>query len=152
FYVLILPRALHHAWTARPGLGADLSALLFGAAAATRRGAVGGVVAAVIGLGGFFAVSPSTPHDPCDAIAPALAAYGTSEAPALRPFMGPEAGSCAIARAPGVKVFIDTRFDFYGEDLAADTIKTLLLERTWKETLQRWKGDRPIVPQPSPPP
>ena len=33
----------------------------------------------------------------------------------------------------------------YGEDLAADAIRTLLLERTWKETLQRWKVDRLIV-------
>jgi hypothetical protein len=145
FYVLILPRALHHALTARPGLGADLSALLFGAATATRRGAVGGVVAAVLGLGAWLAVVPASPHDPCDAVGPALAAYGTSVPRGLRPFMGPEAGSCAIARAPGVKVFIDTRFDFYGEELAADAIKTLLLERTWKQTLRRWRVDRLIV-------
>jgi len=145
FYGLILPRALHHAWTARPGLRADLTALLFGTAMATRRAALGGVVAAVFGIGIWVAGAQSLPGDPCDAIAPALAAYGTSVPSGPRPFMGPEAGSCAIAKAPDVKVFIDTRFDFYGDELAADAIKTLLLAPHWKETLQRWQVDRLIV-------
>jgi len=145
FYVLILPPALHQAWTARPGLRADFSALLFGTASATRRGAAAGVAAAVIGLGAWLAVAPTQPGDPCKPIAPALSAYGATVPAGQHLFMGPEAGSCAIGQATGIKVFIDTRFDLYGDAMAADAIDILLLAPRWKETLRHWHIDRLVV-------
>jgi hypothetical protein len=145
FYGLILPRALHQVSAAWLAMRADLRAMLCDTAAAVRRAAGLAAGGAVAGLAAWLAVSPVPLGDPCAAIAPALAAYDTRVPAGERTFLSPEAGSCAIARAPSFKVFIDTRFDFYGQAVTADDVDTLRLLPHWKDTLRRWQVDRLIV-------
>jgi hypothetical protein len=144
-YGLILPRALHHVWTARPNLRADIQAALCAAATTVRRAAAVAVFGAVAGLAVWLAATSTRVGDRCAGIAPTLAAYGTRVSAGEHTFMSPEAGSCAIAQASGFRVFIDTRFDFYGDAIAADAFGALRLQTGWKETLGRWRVDRLIV-------
>jgi hypothetical protein len=145
FYGLILPRALHHAAASWPTMRPDLRSMLFDTGTAIRRAVGLAAVGAVAGLGVWLAVSTAPLGDPCTAITPALVANDALAPAGERVFMGPETGSCAIQRASGLKVFIDTRFDFYGEEITADAVQTLRLQPHWKDTLRRWQIDRLIV-------
>lgn len=145
FYVLILPRALHHAWTARPDARSQLATMLRDASAATSPAAALFTAMALVGWGLWVALSARPLSDPCDPLRPALAAYDQLRRPADRLFASAEAGSCAIAAPAYPKVFIDTRFDFYGADFTGAAIRTLSLAPDWRSTLDHWRIDTIIV-------
>jgi hypothetical protein len=46
-------------------------------------------------------------------------------------------GSCMIAAAPGMPVFIDTRFGFCGSDFSTETLDALAVQPDWKNFLDR---------------
>ena len=43
-----------------------------------------------------------------------------------------------IAAAPGVPVFIDTRFDFYGSEFSTETLDALAVRPGWNNFLSRY--------------
>ena len=141
FYVLILPKALHHVWTdmklRRPWLK-----LVFGPAEEFRMGFVGLVV--LFGVGMTVAI----PHERarlelgiCEELMPGLARIAELRRPEDRMFNDPTSGSCLLLVDPKAKLFIDPRFDFYGGDFLAEAAAVMRLERDWREVLDRWGVD-----------
>jgi hypothetical protein len=145
FYGLILPRALHHVSVTWPAIRRNVRALLYETAGSVRRAAGLATVGALAGVAAWLAFSATLVPDPCIDVAPALAGYGARVPAGERPFVSPRIGSCAIAQTPSFKVFIDTRFEVYGEAITMDDFDTLRLLPRWKETLRRWQVDRLIV-------
>ena len=145
FYALILPRALHHLTTARADLRADLRDLLLGLSSSLRSWigvTLGGGAAA---LAVFLAVTPRQPNDLCRQFAPVLAADVAAAPAGGRWFASAELGSCSIWFTPGRRVFVDTRFDVYGDAIVTDLLRTLRLEPGWAEALERWRIERLVV-------
>ena len=50
-----------------------------------------------------------------------------------------------IAAAPGVPVFIDTRFDFYGSDFTTETLDALELKPGWRGFIDRYAIDIAVL-------
>jgi hypothetical protein len=144
FYALILPRALHQLTTARGDLRADLRDLLLGASAAVRRYAAVALAGGAAALALWLATTPLQPDDLCRRYAPVLAADRAAFPAGGRWFAGAEIGSCSIGAAPGRRVFVDTRFDVYGEEIVTDMLRVLRLEPGWAEVLAR-RGIRRVV-------
>jgi hypothetical protein len=142
FYVLIMPKVLHH-FTATGG-GRVFASVARGSAQ-TRR--VVGI--AVIGVFVPFALWVFTAWPArdirCQGFAGALAAYQKLQRPSDRLFNSPGIGSCALAFDSFPRVFIDTRFDVYGEDFTKNTIQALRLRPGWRDWLDEWRIDTIIV-------
>ncbi|MDH3231309.1 MAG: hypothetical protein OEN55_16075 [Alphaproteobacteria bacterium] len=145
FHVLILPRALHHLWcdlkTRRPWLAPVLGAadefrpmilamlLLYGAGMSV---AIPHVVAPLrMGL--------------CEPLLPGLRAIAELRRPGDRMFNDDKSGSCILLADPNAKIFIDTRFDFYGQAFLAEAAYTMSLRVDWRETFERWDVDSAMV-------
>jgi hypothetical protein len=143
FYILVMPRVLHHV-TAQ-GFGAKSLASLRRGSAQTRR-------AVALMLGGLavpfaywvFVEWPATDKR-CEDFAAALAAYQSIQQSTDRLFNSPGIGSCALAFEPYPKVFSDTRFDVYGEEFTRSVIKTLRLQPNWRDLLNEWKVNVALV-------
>jgi len=74
----------------------------------------------------------------CKPVLPAIHAYLAARSTHDRLLTDPITGSCMIAAAPGVPVFIDTRFDFYGSDFSTETLDALALRPGWQNFLNRY--------------
>jgi hypothetical protein len=136
-YVLILPRAMIAAW---PGIGmllpraSDRSfALLFVFLAA--------VVPPLLAARGL--VNPEGRD--CSRFDRGIRAYAAAQRPSDRLLTDPLTGSCAIGAAPGVRVFIDTRFDYYGAAFTRSLLDALALRPGWSSLLDRWNIDTAVL-------
>jgi len=145
FYVLILPKALHHLWcdqkTGRPWLEPPL-----GAAEEFRS-----MILAMLVLYGA-GMSTIVPHriaaqrmGLCEALLPGLREIAGLRRPGDRPFNDDKSGSCILLVDPTAKVFIDTRFDFYGQTFLAEAAYTMSLRSDWRKTFDRWGVDSAMV-------
>lgn len=143
FYVLVMPRALHHA--SALGVGRQALANLRRGSVQTRR-AVGILI---VGLFVPFALWvfiqwPATDNH-CQDFAAALAEYQKIRQPSDRLFNSPGVGSCALALGPYPKIFTDTRFDVYGEEFTKGVMNTLRLRPGWRDLLNEWRIDTIVV-------
>lgn len=141
FFVLILPKALHHVWTDMKSRHPVLRPVL-GAAEEFR----GMIIALVV----LFAVAMTVAIPQnfaerklglCDELMPGLERIAELRRPQDRMFNDPTSGSCLLLLDPKAKLFIDPRFDFYGGDFLAETAAAMRLERDWREVLDRWGAD-----------
>ena len=137
YLVLLLPTAVARAW---PGLAACCQSP--------------GDRALVLGLTLVAAVSPPLlalngvvdPVGPlCARLGAAIDAYVAARRPEDRLLTDPISGSCMIAAAPGLPVFIDTRFDFYGGTFSERTLDALALKPGWRELLDAYGIDVAIL-------
>lgn len=145
FYALILPRALHHLITARGNLRPELRDILSGSSAMMRRWTTICVWAGALALAGWLVATTQRPGDLCDRYAPVLARDAATAPAGGRWFASAELGSCAIGMTPGRRVFVDTRFDVYGDEIAGDMLALLRLEPRWDDVLRRWRFERLVV-------
>jgi hypothetical protein len=145
FFVLILPRVLHHCWTASMSGDAGIGAALRRSSVAARRGgaAVAGVVLGAMTLWQVTALP--TPSDRCEDVRAAIAAYAGQQRATDRLFTTALVGSCALALDPPPRVFFDSRFDFYGEAFSKQVIDAEALRPGWREFLDAWRIDTAIV-------
>jgi hypothetical protein len=145
FYVLILPKALHHLWcdlkTDRPWLEP-----LLGAAEEFRP-----MILAMLVLYGA-GMSLVAPHQVaplrmglCEPLLPGLRAIAELRRPGDRMFNDDKSGSCILLVDPKAKIFIDTRFDFYGQAFLAEAAYTMSLRVDWRQTFARWDVDSALV-------
>ena len=81
----------------------------------------------------------------CARLEKAIEAYEAERTPSDRLLTDPLSGSCMIAAAPGIPVFIDTRFDFYGGAFSASALDLLALKPGWRELLDRWRIDAAVL-------
>jgi hypothetical protein len=143
FYVLVLPRALHHEWfaasenqKAEPGPQRRADRIL--------RACVAGA-GVLLPVTFWLSVADGVEGDWCDRMQPAIAAYQAAKRPGDRLFNGPVTGSCLLAQDPDQLVFIDTRFDFYGTPFARQTAAALALAPGWRRTLEAWRIDVAVL-------
>ena len=150
FMALILPKALHHAWTDMKTRHPGLQPLL-GAAEEFRPMFAGLVV--------FFGVVMTVfiPHDrarlelgECEELMPGLAKIAELRRPEDRMFNDPTSGTCLLLVDPTAKLFIDPRFDFYGGDFLAEVAGAMRMERDWREIVDRWGADSIMMRKPWP--
>lgn len=80
----------------------------------------------------------------CDTVSPLLKRVFDVSRP-QRLFADPEIGSCVIHHDPLQRVFVDTRFDFYGSDFTQAGRNTLGIQKNWQKHLNTWHPDVLIV-------
>lgn len=81
----------------------------------------------------------------CARLGAAIDAYVAQRLPEDRLLTDPISGSCMIAAAPGLPIFIDTRFDFYGEVFSGPTLDALALKPGWREFLDTYRIDVAVL-------
>lgn len=145
FYVLILPKALHHLWYDLTARHPRLEPVL-GAAAEFRPMILAMLVLYAAGM------SVAVPHSVaplrtglCGPLLPGLRAIAALHRAGERMFNDDKSGSCMLLVDPRPKVFIDTRFDFYGQEFLAETAGAMSLRGDWRETFARWDVDSVVV-------
>ncbi len=145
FHVLILPRALYQLWcdlkATRPGLEPIL-----GAAEEFRPMIMAMLV--LYGVGMSVAVPDRIAPlrmGLCEPLLPGLHEIAALRRPGDRMFNDDKSGSCMLLIDPKAKLFIDTRFDFYGEAFLAEAAYTMSLQADWRETFARWDIDSAVV-------
>lgn len=138
FYILIFSKALFHVWQDRTLRLAGLARFIKGLDA-LQPVILGG---AALGLLWFLVAPPEgfpkARYGICSQYLKGLEAYGKIRQPGDRLFNDSVLGSCLLIRYPQDKVFIDTRFDFYGEDHLARQHVALELLGDWRGYLNRW--------------
>lgn len=145
FYVLILPRALHHLWcdlkTGRPRLEPVL-----GAAGEFRPMILFMLVLYVVGMSVIFPhkIAPQR-MGLCDPLLPGLRKIAELRRPDDRMFNDDTSGSCILLVDPRARVFIDTRFDFYGGRFLEEAAYAMNLRSDWRESFVRWNVDSAMV-------
>lgn len=141
FYVLILPKAMYQQWMAVKDIHTGLSGVV--QALEPFRGIVLLSLSALAMA--MFLVVPAA-IEPfrlgvCAPLMKGIEAYHKMRRPSDRLFNDPLIGSCTLVEYPGMKVFIDTRFDFYDIEFVVKTRDTLILAGDWKEFLEDWRID-----------
>jgi hypothetical protein len=141
FFVLILPKALHHVWTDMKSRHPSLHPVL-GAAEEFRTMIVAMVVLFCV------VMTVAIPHNLapqrlglCEELMPGLEKIAELRRPDDRMFNDPTSGSCLLLVDPKAKLFIDPRFDFYGGNFLAESAAVMRMERDWREVLERWGAD-----------
>jgi len=81
----------------------------------------------------------------CKKVLPAIKTYMMARSPRDHLLTDPITGSCMIAAAPGVPVFIDTRFDFYGTDFTVKTLDALALKPGWRDFVDGYAVDIAVL-------
>ncbi len=141
FFVLILPKALHHVATDMKSRDPSLQTL-FGAPEEFRT--------MILSLVVLFSLvmTLAIPHQltsqklgRCDELMPGLEKIAELRRPDDRMFNDPTSGSCLLLVDPKAKLFIDPRFDFYGGDFLAEAAEAMRLESDWRKLLDRWNVD-----------
>ncbi|MBX6324292.1 MAG: hypothetical protein IRY94_20975, partial [Rhodospirillaceae bacterium] len=136
YYALVLPRALHQGWGERV-------AVLTGGGAARIAVAVAALLTpAILALAG---PAPAPLGRVCEPLLPAIEAYAAGRQPGDRLLNDPLTGSCIIGHLSSPRVFIDTRFDFYGGVHAEAAMSMLRLAPGWREAFDRWGIDAVVV-------
>ena len=145
FHVLILPKALHHLWCDRKDRRPWLEPVL---------GAAGEFRAMIIAMLVLYGVGMSVvaPHAVavqrmglCEPLLPGLREIAALRRPGERMFNDDKSGSCILLVDPKARIFIDTRFDFYGQEFLAEAAYTMSLRVDWRETFARWDVDSAMV-------
>jgi len=145
FFVLILPKALHHVTTDLKSRDPSLHFLL--QAAAEFRPMIVALVVLFAVVMTVFIPHYLTPQrlGKCEELMPGLAKIADLRRPEDRMFNDPTAGSCMLLVDPKAKLFIDPRFDFYGGDFTAEAGATMRMARDWREVLDRWGADSVMI-------
>jgi hypothetical protein len=141
FFVLILPKALHHVWTDMKSRHPSLQPVL-GAAEEFRTMIVAMVV--LFGVVMTLAIPHSLAEQRlglCEELMPGLEKIAELRRGQDRMFNDPTSGSCLLLVDPKAKLFIDPRFDFYGGDFLAESAAAMRVGRDWREVLDRWGAD-----------
>jgi hypothetical protein len=141
FYVLILPKALHHVWTDMKSRHASLQPLL-GAAEEFRTLIVSMVV--LFSLAMTLAIPQNLAPQRlglCEDLMPGLSRIAELRRPTDRMFNDPTSGSCMLLVDPQAKLFIDPRFDFYGGNFLAEAAAAMRMESDWRTEFARWDVD-----------
>jgi hypothetical protein len=81
----------------------------------------------------------------CEPLLPGLRAIAELRRPGDRMFNDDKSGSCILLVDPKAKIFIDTRFDFYGQAFLAEAAYTMSLRVDWRQTFARWDVDSALV-------
>ena len=141
FFVLILPKALHHVATDLKSRDPSLHFLL--QAAEEFRPMIVALVVLFAVVMTVFIPHYLTPQrlGKCEELMPGLAKIAELRRPDDRMFNDPTSGSCLLLIDPGAKLFIDPRFDFYGGEFLAETAVVMRMEGDWREVLDRWGTD-----------
>jgi hypothetical protein len=127
---LVLPRILHHrailagAADIRPDLRSILGRLA--------------AVSAVLLPAALWAGPWAPALDPtCVVLKPGMAALSANRRSDDRLLNSPNLGSCLIFEQTSPAVFIDTRFDMYGDRFVADTAQLFTLKPGWRADLAK---------------
>lgn len=76
----------------------------------------------------------------CDEYSKGIKTYENKlKQPSDKTYMLPEIGSCILNFYPTEKVFMDTRFDFYGQSFTSESRNAGGVQPGWKEFLDKWK-------------
>lgn len=76
----------------------------------------------------------------CEDYAKGIKAYEDKfKQPGDKAYMLPEIGSCVLNAYPNEKVFMDTRFDFYGDHFTQQGRDAGSVKTGWKAFLDKWK-------------
>jgi hypothetical protein len=81
----------------------------------------------------------------CARLERAIRAYEAERLSSDRLLTDPVSGSCMISIAPDIRVFIDTRFDFYGGEFSTSALDLLALKRGWRAQLDHWRIDAAVL-------
>ncbi len=139
FFAIILPRAL---WRLTLAIGLIRYRAIHKTVLITephRAKIVGGYILVCLGialLSPRFLASPIP--EACAKFEPAIKAYRSLRQDTDRLLNDDIMGSCIIMYPPAPKVFIDTRFDFYGGAHTGKLAKAMLLEENWKSAIAEW--------------
>ncbi len=145
FHVLILPRALHQLWCDLKSTRPRLEPVL-GAAEEFRPMILAMLV--LYGVGMSVAVPDRVAPlrmGLCEPLLPGLREIAALRQPGERMFNDDKSGSCLLLVDPKAGIFIDTRFDFYGQEFLAEAAYTMSLRADWRETFARWAIDSAVV-------
>ena len=145
FFVLILPRVMHHCWTANAADGVGLAGAVRRASVASRCGAAIASAGVLCTLAIWLLTAMPVLADRCEDVHEAIAAYARQQRPGDRLFTTALVGSCALALDRPPRVFLDSRFDFYGEAFSKQVFETEALMPGWRELLDQWRIDTAIV-------
>lgn len=140
FYALILPKALHY-WFIQAKHPNQWLQQLIGKFESCYPALI---LLIAISMGAFLFFPSSFPpvrYGKCQSLMPAIAAYHKLKQPTDRLLNDPEFGSCLLLKYPDQKVFIDTRFDFYGQDFSRQSRSAISLLQGWDDFLKRWQID-----------
>jgi hypothetical protein len=74
----------------------------------------------------------------CEQLFPGIDAYQRLKQAGDRVLTEPEIGSCTLSRYPQQRVFVDTRFDFYGQQFTETGRNLLSLVGDWQTPMARW--------------
>ena len=136
YFVLLLPGAVMNAWPAlRSGAPRIGRSLIFTLTA---------VVAIAPPLLAWRGLADPLGLD-CARLETAIRVYEAKRMPSERLLTDPLSGSCMISIAPGIPVFIDTRFDFFGGEFSAAALDLLALKPGWRAQLDRWRIDAAVI-------
>ncbi|MDX1917916.1 MAG: hypothetical protein SFT81_02060 [Candidatus Caenarcaniphilales bacterium] len=91
-------------------------------------------------------IYPPKPN-PCEKYKPAIRAYlkYLRKHPATRLGNDDHLGNCLILYSPYAKVYIDSRFDMYGEDYVLDWYQELMLAKNWQRFIHEKKIDLVMI-------
>ena len=88
----------------------------------------------------FPALFPPVKFGKCEDFRLGIESYNKLKLPSDRTFNDPHIGSCSILFHPEQKVFIDTRFDFYGQNFTKDVFDSCFLTSTnTNEFFNKWQ-------------
>jgi hypothetical protein len=144
-YALVLPRALHHTWTARPSAQGAVSRTLRRSSAASRLWASLAIVGVLLALVVWQSVSAAQPGSDCRKLQPAIAFYQKVRHETDKLFNSPLVGSCLLLAENHPRVFFDTRFDFYGERFFTEVAQALTVRPQWRSILDKWQIDTIVL-------
>jgi hypothetical protein len=149
FQGLIMPKMLYHHWVA--GRAAMPTLTRISESLERGRGWFFGLaIAAGLTAIALLPQQSQLRFGPCEALLPGVEAYVAQRQASDRLFNDPTTGSCLLLRDHKIRTFIDTRFDFFGEEFMAPARAVLNAAPGWKEFLDRQKVNTVAVGKPWP--
>ncbi len=138
FYAFILPKALYHWWFSLKEKSYILKYTVQGFE--TFRPFV---LLSFVTIGFAFLFLPQyfqkVNYGNCQALMNGIDTYEHLKLPTDKLFNSGNIGSCMLVHYPHQKVFLDTRFDFYGAKYMSQTLNTLMIGSGWEQVLKQWK-------------
>lgn len=138
FYVLILPKAAHHGLAVAGG-GRSVLRRLVHAPERYRALLQGMYVAVSVATLLVFprAIEPLTMGD-CEAFLPSLETLAAERRPGDRLINDARTGSCLLLVDPDARLFIDSRFEFYGGAFTAQVKAFFEAAPGWQNFVRQW--------------
>jgi hypothetical protein len=150
FYVLILPKALYQ-WHLSINNRPDQKMYAFVQGFEIFRPLV---YLTILLVSGMFLFLPhyfqKAEYGDCKPFMAGIDAYQKLKQPSDRVMHDAVVGSCSLYKYPASKVFIDTRFDFYGQDFMRGQRFTTFLFGDWKGFIQKWHLNTFVLPKEKP--